>query len=99
MSKKTVQLLQGALIVVLIVIVSFFSIEFLGDTGLIYSVVGLFLGLACANMASNRGRSWPAGLLSGFFFGVLTVFYYAIVGDTVELKMKKEHEARKKYAE
>ena len=51
------------------------------------------LGLICMVMAEKRGRNKTLGFVAGLFFGVFAIIYYAIVGDTKELKEAKLEEA------
>lgn len=60
-------------------------------------VFGLIWGLVCMNLAETRGRSKGMGFVGGFIFGIFGVIYYLIAGDTVESRIEKEENARKKY--
>ena len=54
------------------------------------------LGLICMVMAEKRGRNKTLGFVAGLFFGVFAIIYYAIVGDTKEMKEAKLEEAIKR---
>lgn len=55
----------------------------------VFALIGMF-------MASERGRNPLAGALSGAIFGLFALLYYLIAGDTVEMRVKKEAEAKVK---
>ena len=48
----------------------------------------------CMYMANNRGRNMFLAFLGGLVFGVLSIIYYAIAGDTVAMRIRKEAYAR-----
>lgn len=54
-------------------------------------------GLIACIMAGNRGRSSGLGFISGLLFEVFAILYYLIVGDSVERRVWREEEARRKY--
>lgn len=100
MSKKTNTnnvTLEWITAFVFIILVSWIMIQLSPNFSIVYIVFGLLFGAICAGMAGNRGRSGASGLVSGFLFGFLGVIYYLIAGDTVELRVKKEEDARRKY--
>lgn len=53
----------------------------------------------CGRMATARGRAHDLGNIAGFLFGFWAMIYYLIAGDTVEMRIFKEEEARAKYRE
>ncbi len=59
-------------------------------------VIWIGLALVCMVMAERRGRDKTLGFVSGLFFGIFSVIYYAIVGDTKEMKEAKLEEAIKR---
>lgn len=58
---------------------------------------GVVFAVICALLATAKGRSAAAAGVLGFFFGVFALIGYLIAGDSVELRVKKEEEARAKY--
>jgi prolipoprotein diacylglyceryltransferase len=40
-------------------------------------------------MAINRGRNEGLAIIGGLIFGIFAILYYAIVGDTEEVKAEK----------
>jgi len=57
----------------------------------------LVWAIVCADMAKRRGRSLAGGIVGGYYFGFLAIFYYLIAGDSVEMRVIKEEEARRKH--
>ena len=53
--------------------------------------------IACEHMAQKRGRSPAGGIVAGYYFGFFGVLYYLIAGDSTEVRVIKEEEARRKY--
>lgn len=45
---------------------------------------GILWAVVCGIMANNRNRHVVLGVISGFFFGLLTVIYYALAGKKAE---------------
>ena len=64
---------------------------------ILWTGLTLIFALVATGMAGVRGRSKLSGFVAGLLFGIFSILYYAIVGDTVELRVKKEEEARRKY--
>ena len=49
----------------------------------------IIFGAICWRMAKNRGRDDFWGAISGAVFGLFTIIYYWIVGDSKELREQK----------
>lgn len=62
-----------------------------------YLLFWLLSALICMSLAKTRGRSEAVGFLCGLIFGIFAIMYYLIAGDTVEQRVKKEEDARRKY--
>ena len=58
-------------------------------------LIAVAFGLISMVMAENRGRDKYLGLASGLLFGIFTIVYYWIAGDTPEEKEKKAKELLK----
>ena len=87
-------------IIVALIFISILTLPIIVITlgwGLILLFFGLIFGFICADMAKRRGRSYAGGLVGGYFFGVWSILYYLIVGDTTELRVIKEEKVRAKY--
>lgn len=52
----------------------------------------------CYLMAKSRGRNVGLAIVGGLLFGIFAIIYYAIAGDTVESRVRKEEEARRRLA-
>jgi len=55
-------------------------------------LVNIAIAILCYVMAEHRGREKWLGFASGLLFGLFTVIYYWIVGDTRELRIQKAKE-------
>lgn len=69
--------------------------------GMIFGWVFIFMllfALIATLMARHRGRSGVLGFFGGFFFGVLSIIYYLIAGDTTEKRVWREEQARQSYS-
>lgn len=91
---------QTQQITVAILIVAFVAFLFSRisiDWALLWLVAYSVWAIICSQMAKNRGRSLAGGIVSGYFFGVFGVLYYLIASDSVEMRVIKEEEARRKH--
>lgn len=59
-------------------------------------VFWVMFALISGYMANSRGRNCIDGFFAGLLFGLFTVIYYLIVGDTLELRLKKTKDIEKK---
>lgn len=57
-------------------------------------LMAILWALVCMQMAKTRGRELTTAGVCGFFFGLLAVLYYLFSGDTTELRVQKEEQAR-----
>lgn len=56
---------------------------------MIFIFIWVVFGVIGWKMASDRGRSEFWGAISGLFFGIFTILYYLIVGDSKKKRNKE----------
>ena len=59
-------------------------------------ILNFIIAIVTTFMAGSRGRSPVAGFFGGLIFGLLSVFYYLLKGDSTELRVSREERARAK---
>lgn len=65
----------------------------------VFVVLDLVLAAGMMKIAQDKGRSPVAAFFAVLLFGLLAVVYYALVGDTTEVRVRKEEAVRKKLRE
>jgi amino acid permease len=92
--KQTRQIILSLIIIVFVTTLSYMISP---SAGILWGIIGAIFTFICADMARSRGRQIGAGMLGGYFFGILCVVYYLIAGETIEEKVKREEMARDRY--
>lgn len=80
-----------------IILLEIFMFMISPPAAILWGALGLIFGLVCLQMAQTRDRSPGAALMGGYLFGIFSVLYYLAKGDSTELRVYKEEEARRKY--
>lgn len=57
--------------------------------------IGFIFALITLFMARDRGRSKVMGFIGGYVFGIWSVIYYLIAGDSTETRVRKEEAIKK----
>lgn len=64
---------------------------------LIYVIAAIICGFITMAIAHHNERSKFIAFIAGFFMGTLGIAVYAIMGETIELRVALEEKERRKY--